>query len=135
MATDPTRPGFRKHRGHLRLVTRVATAAEQAAAEAEDVNGWFRSSDKWTKKLMWELERLEYDWSPDADADADEAGTLVRVYLTNVGRDRWTLVLRVVPFEDGGKIERVLHGRDSWTARQAYLVLHKKASRTPRYFR
>lgn len=97
-----------------RVVRRVPTLGQQNAAE-------WRTIHRWTRELLREIGRLGY-----AAATVGEEG---RVYLTDVGRGRFTLVLRADIDADGITVQRVMLGRESWTARQATLWLRKRAAR------
>jgi hypothetical protein len=103
----------------VRVVKRVPTVKQQTDRQ-------WRSQERWTRELMREVARLDYDVRsivPSGDGP-------VRVYLENVGAKALSLVLRVEP---DGHVSRVACGRESWTARQAALWLRKRSPREKRY--
>jgi hypothetical protein len=109
----------------MRIIKRVPTVKQQADAA-------YRSLDKWTKAVTTEIGRLRYDdMVSTVVADGDEPG---RVYFTGVGAEGLTVILRTRADTDAPyRIERVVIGRESMTARQAALWLHKRAARDKRY--
>lgn len=88
-----------------RTVRRVPTAAERMTA-------LFRQADRNTRAIVRELARLGYDIADDVPAAAgDQADS--RIYLTNVGRGRFLLVLTLAADGDTVRIPSVTFGRDT----------------------
>jgi hypothetical protein len=97
----------------------------------------FHGADHWTQEVVHELDRLGYDLDQLVPADVvGDSGPVGRIYLNHVGARDLTIVLRVVPTDDGYKIARVLCGRElDATARQAVPWLKKRSARVKRYLR
>lgn len=113
-----------RHRAS-RIVRRIPTIQEQQA------DAW-RAQERWTRELMRELARVGYDivGNQVTDPDDEPADSAVRLYLDHVGAENMSMILRV---SVGGRVTRVLCGKDSFTARQAALWLRKRAPRERKY--
>lgn len=101
-----------------RVVGRITGPAEGATT------AW-RSTDRWSRAVIRELDRLGHD----PFTVGQRAG---QIYATGVGRARMTLVITfdVEGFQvDDFTILRVTFGRETWTARQAALWLKARAAR------
>jgi hypothetical protein len=110
----------------MRIIKRIKTAKQQTDSE-------FRAQDKWSREVIRELTRLGYDPDPAVRTPDDDDGdsAVGRVYFTGVGARQLTVVVRTE--KDTARILRVTVGRESMTARQAALWLHKRAAREKRY--
>lgn len=109
----------------MRIIKRIATAKQQADAR-------WRSGDKWSREVTRELARLGYDVDESQTVKAvdDEPG---RTYFTNVGARALTVVVTSEAAGPTYRILRVTIGRETFTARQAALWLHKRSPREKRY--
>ncbi len=97
-----------------RVVRRIPTTAEQAAAE-------WRAADPWTRRFLREVARLGHD--------SAQVGDDGRVYVTGVGAEQMILILCADVSADGITVERVVVGRETWTTARAWLFLRGRAAR------
>lgn len=108
----------------MRIIRRIPTIGEQ------DDTAW-RATDKPTRDVLRELGRLGYDEAGIAPADPDDEPTVAaRIYLTNVGAKKLSVVARIGM---DGRLIRLVVGQHSFTAKQALPWLHKRAPRDKTY--